>query len=105
MMMSLTIERSPEAVTEISWRSPELNLWVATSNGEYAGMVEFLDGHFVARGRTGDVIDHLSSIPSAQKAVTDRALADAAAMPPASTITPRSARGIRRGLLGRQDAA
>jgi hypothetical protein len=104
-MMSLTVERSAEAATKISWRSPELNLWVATSNGEYAGMVEFLDGHFVARGRTGDVIDHFSSIPAAQEAVAGRASGETPSMPAPRSITPRSARGIRRGLLGRQDAA
>jgi hypothetical protein len=103
MMMSLTVERSPEAATKISWRSPELNLWVATSNGEYAGMVEFLDGHFVARGRTGDIIDHFSSIPAAQDAVTERSHVDAIPAAPRSIVRP--ARGIRRGLLGRQDAA
>jgi hypothetical protein len=105
MMMSLTVERAAGTATTISWRSPELNLWVATSNGEYAGMVEFLDGHFVARGRTGDVIDHFSSIPAAQEAVTGRALREAPSMPAPRSISPRPSRGLRRGVLGRQDAA
>jgi hypothetical protein len=55
--------------TDIVWSSPESNLWVATANGDYAGLVEFVDGHFSVRSSTGSVVAECSSIPAAQAAL------------------------------------
>jgi hypothetical protein len=74
--VSLTIERPTEGhLITMVWSSPEVGLWVAMGDGEYAGMIEFADGHFVARGRTGEIIDTFSSIPVAKSAVVARAAA------------------------------
>ncbi|ANP74564.1 hypothetical protein [Cryobacterium arcticum] len=61
----------PTAVptAEIAWYNPEGNLWVAAANGEHAGMVEFVDGHFTVRSSTGSVVAETSSIPAAQAAL------------------------------------
>ena len=55
--------------TDIAWYNPESNLWVAAANGEHAGMVEFVDGHFTVRSSTGSVVAETSSIPAAQAAL------------------------------------
>jgi len=55
--------------TEIEWTSPATNLWVATENGDYAGMVEFVAGHFSVRSSTGTAIAECTSIPAAQAAL------------------------------------
>jgi hypothetical protein len=68
--MTTTIERDAAAVADpTSWSSPDENLWVASNLGEFAGMVEFRDGHFVAGDRTGNELGNFSSIPAARDAV------------------------------------
>ena len=72
----MTIERTrtaTEASARVLWSSPEQNLWVANREGEYAGMVEFANGHFLARDRTGNFIDAFTDVPSAKTAVISRA--------------------------------
>ena len=51
------------------WTSPAQDLWIGNRGGEYAGMVEFADGHFIARDRTNTLIDTFTDIPSAKLAV------------------------------------
>jgi len=98
----MTLEHDDAQVVDapVSWTAPETDLWVASRSGEYAGMVEFHDGHFVARDSTGNEIGFFSSIPAAQAAV------DAAA----ATSSPRATRssrptGIARVLRSRQGGA
>lgn len=55
--------------TDIAWYTPENNLWVAAANGEHAGLVEFVDGHFIVRNSTGDAIAEAVTIPDAQAAL------------------------------------
>lgn len=55
---------------DVSWATPAIGLWVATINGDYAGMVEFTDGHFVVTDHTGTVVTTTSSIPDAQAALS-----------------------------------
>lgn len=62
------IDAQPQT-TAPSWSRPAENLWIATLHGEYTGMVEFADGHFVATDSTGGPIDAFSAIPQAQAAV------------------------------------
>jgi len=69
-MSGLLPQRDMGSVATMLWTSPESNLWVADSDGEYAGLVEFRDGHFVARNRTDTALGVFSDIPSAKSAVT-----------------------------------
>jgi len=57
---------------DVVWSTPDINLWVATVEGEYAGMVEFADGHFVVTDHTGSIVTSESSIPAAQAALPAR---------------------------------
>ena len=66
--MTAVLPSRPETAT-VRWASPETRLWVATVDGEYAGMVEFSDGHFVTHDRTGRTVATSSSLPAAQRAI------------------------------------
>ena len=59
----------PTEVPEIIWATPEAKLWIATREGEYAGMVEYAEGHFVASGPIGDDLGSFSDVAQAQAAV------------------------------------
>jgi hypothetical protein len=97
--MTLVQTRGTEAAsTEVSWSSPDLNLWVATVNGDYAGMIEFTDGHFVVNDHTGEIVATTSSIPAAQSELTAHAEARVAANPVTELIShlaPRLSRAPR----------
>ncbi|MCU1404533.1 MAG: hypothetical protein JWQ43_836 [Glaciihabitans sp.] len=54
------------APVEIVWSTPDRNLWVAMVNGDYAGMIEFTDGHFVVRDMANHIVATAVSIPAAQ---------------------------------------
>ncbi|WP_378145006.1 hypothetical protein ACFJGV_16125 [Cnuibacter sp. UC19_7] len=41
------------SLVEVDWLSPEPKLWVGSRGGEFAGMVEFSNGHFLATDRIG----------------------------------------------------
>ena len=66
---------------DIAWYNPESNLWVAAANGEHAGMIEFVDGHFSVRNNTGEVIAEAISIPDAQAALAGHLAAPVPAPP------------------------
>jgi hypothetical protein len=53
---------------EILWTTPDANLWVATVDSDYAGMIEFDDGHFVVRGMTNNTVATCATIPAAKDA-------------------------------------
>lgn len=55
----------------VSWSSPASGLWVATRRGEYAGMVERLDGSYHARSARGRALGSFEDLDSA-RAVIDR---------------------------------
>jgi len=82
--MTLFDTRSPDADTavapELSWSSPDTNLWVANHDGDYAGMVEFVDGHFAVQNAQGEHVATCTSIPEAMTALETQAEAPA---PPA----------------------
>ncbi|MDO9398829.1 MAG: hypothetical protein Q7T71_19970 [Herbiconiux sp.] len=63
------------------WATPEPKLWVATELGEYAGMVEFADGHFTGYDRTGRSLGSHSSLPEAQAALTGHRAPRLSALP------------------------
>ena len=99
----MTLQRDDASVTPVpaTWTSPESDLWIASSAGEFAGMVEFREGHFVAGDRTGNELGNFSSIPAAREAV-NTSISTAAA--PVSTLASRLSRpsDIARALLHRQ---
>jgi len=61
------------APAAIAWSSPDINLWVATLAGEFAGMIEFSQGHFVVSDATGSLIATTTNIPAAQDALENGA--------------------------------
>ena len=70
-MTVLDIRRNEATLpVDVAWSSPDLDLWVATIDGDFAGMVEFTDGHFVVSDHTGTVLTTTSSIPDAQSALS-----------------------------------
>jgi hypothetical protein len=71
MLQEATHTTRAEAI--LFWASPEDSLWVASLNGEYAGMVEFIDGHFVVLDPTGQQLGSYSNLREAKEAVADRA--------------------------------
>jgi hypothetical protein len=76
MAMVTSIESArPDTVTvaPIAWNEPESKLWVGNRAGEYAGMVEYSAGHFVATGPAGERFGTYSSLAQAMAAVEDRA--------------------------------
>lgn len=58
---------------DVLWICPDTNLWVAQGSGEFLGMVEFAEGHFVSTHRAGGLIDTFSDLPAARRAVVDHA--------------------------------
>lgn len=94
----MTLERDDVHTVDapISWTGPESDLWVASRSGEYAGMIEFRDGHFVALDSTGNELGVFSSIPAARVAV------DAGTDAPLVTARSSRASGISRALRSRQ---
>ncbi|MCS5733683.1 hypothetical protein [Herbiconiux daphne] len=60
--------RAPVAPA-VTWASPEAKLWVASRAGEYAGMVEYSAGHFLATNATGEPLGAFSDRPRAMSAV------------------------------------
>jgi hypothetical protein len=69
--MRLLRDRPP--VIEPTWSQPADELWIGSVGGEFAGMIEFADGHFVATDRTGVLLDNFSGIPGAMNAVATQA--------------------------------
>jgi hypothetical protein len=64
-----------------TWVSPEAKLWVASRNGEYAGMVEYTEGHFAAHDHAGRSRGTHSSLPAAQRAVAATPAASGLSLP------------------------
>jgi hypothetical protein len=62
------LEERPTAIALV-WAQPADDLWIASAGGEFAGMVEFGDGHFIATDRTGVLLDTVSGVPGAMHAV------------------------------------
>jgi len=54
---------------DLLWSHPVRDLWIASADGEFAGMVEFVDGRFVATDRTGGLLDAFSGAAQARSAV------------------------------------
>lgn len=81
--MTAVIERIE--TTAIVWAEPDAALWVASTSGEYAGMVEFRDGRFAASSSTGTDLGDFVSLLRA-KAAVEAGPATSARFPYAATI-------------------
>lgn len=74
-MALVTNIRTARPVTELSpviWAEPESKLWVGARDGEYAGMIEYAEGHFVCTGPTGEPLGSASDLTQAMSVVTSR---------------------------------
>ena len=63
------IDMTTDRPLDVVWASPETGLWVASILGDYAGMIEFAEGHFVVSDAAGRVIASAPSIPEAKAAL------------------------------------
>lgn len=50
----------------IRWTSPARDLWVATRLGEYAGVVERIEGEYFARDGRGSLLGRFADLGHAQ---------------------------------------
>ena len=58
----------------LTWSTPESKLWIAARQGEYAGMIEYTEGHFMATGATGFDLGAFSDLAQAMESVDRGAL-------------------------------
>lgn len=65
--MTAVLEHSQ--ATTVAWTALDATLWVASTGGEYAGMVEFRDGRFGAQSSTGQHLGEFVSLLRAKEAV------------------------------------
>jgi len=84
---------------DVDWTSPDAGLWVASTGGDYAGMIEFTEGHFVVSDATGRVIATTPSIPAAKLALSSGPAprVERAPFGPLSALSHLSRPGYRRG--------
>lgn len=61
-----------ETDTAVRWMSPAGGLWVASRPGEHAGMVERIDGRYVATDARATVLGEFEELGEAQAAVEGR---------------------------------
>lgn len=58
-----------ESATSTTWKSPAAGLWVAFTDGAYLGMVERIDGRYVASDITGRDVGRFDELADAQSAL------------------------------------
>ncbi len=63
--------RTPDLETRsaILWMTPAAGLWVATKRGEHAGMVERIEGRYVATNGRGRTLGEFDDLATAREAV------------------------------------
>jgi hypothetical protein len=57
-------------VPEVRWTSPEAKLWVATRGADFAGFVEFREGHYVVTDGRGAQLDDCATLREAKALIT-----------------------------------
>lgn len=62
-------EKSVNAPGPLMWLSPEAKLWVASRDGDFAGFVEFTDGHYSVTDARGATIASCGTLSQAQDVV------------------------------------
>jgi len=60
---------APE-VPQVRWTSPEAKLWVATRGEDFAGFVEFREGHYEVTDGRGAQFDARATLHEAQAVLT-----------------------------------
>jgi len=58
-----------EELSTTAWKSPASGLWVASDSGTYLGMVERIDGRYVASDSTGRDVGSFVELGDAQLAL------------------------------------
>ena len=58
-----------EDLSTTSWKSPASGLWVASDSGSYLGMVERIEGRYVASDSTGRDVGSFVELGDAQQAL------------------------------------
>jgi hypothetical protein len=53
-------------VPDVRWTSPEAKLWVATRGADFAGFVEFREGHYVVTDGRGAQLDDCATLREAK---------------------------------------
>ncbi|MFB2554384.1 hypothetical protein [Herbiconiux liangxiaofengii] len=59
------------ATGDLVWGSPESKLWVASRDGEFAGFVEFVDGHYATVDGTGQSLPPRATLAEAKAALAN----------------------------------
>jgi hypothetical protein len=67
--MSVVSTRSSFPSYSPQWRSPHEQLWVSSANGEYRGMIELINGRYIAANHRGTTVGEFNSLAQAQRAV------------------------------------
>ncbi len=67
--MAITGLHRPPAGGVVTWMSPHSELWVAQVGGECAGIVEFVEGHFVVNGAAEATSRAFGSLLDAKRAI------------------------------------
>lgn len=75
-MTVLDLPKSDEfSPPDVTWSTPQPDLWVATANGQFAGQIQFSLGHFIITNADGAYMATATSIPAAkQEFLADPAL-------------------------------
>ena len=55
----------------VTWSMPEAKLWVAEQGGEFAGFVEFCDGHYEATDARGARLDSRGTLAQAKSLIAE----------------------------------
>ena len=57
-------------IAAVEWLSPEPRLWVGSRAGEFAGMIEFTAGHFLATDHVGESLGAHPTLDLAKQRVS-----------------------------------
>jgi hypothetical protein len=70
MTSTHTLARPTDDSTEpVTWSSPEAKLWVASRDGDFAGVIEFTDNHYDATDARGGRLASSATLRQAQDLV------------------------------------
>jgi len=99
-MLAQNAPASPPAldVPEIRWASPEATLWVATRGADFAGFVEFREGHYAVTDGLGAQLDSCATLREAQELIGRPN--DAVGLPAALTSVAVAVAGLMFAVLG-----
>jgi hypothetical protein len=67
--MSTEIAEVSGANVSVEWSSPHSNVWIGRRGDDDAGVVEFVDGHFVVNDANGCAVKSFASLLAAKQSV------------------------------------